>query len=737
MARIDQATVNKIIETADIVEVVSDYVNLKRRGSGFIGLCPFHSERTPSFSVSKTRNYCKCFSCGEGGSPVSFIMKIEQATYPEALKILAKKYGIEIQEHELTEEEKEAVTERESLFALNDYALSYFQKTLTQSQDGRDIGLAYFRERGINDAMIERFRLGYAHEQRDAFARAALAKGYTKKRLIDTGLCYQKENGDLQDRYAGRVIYPIFTVSGKVVGFGGRVLRSDKKLAKYVNSPESAIYRKSYELYGLYQAKQTIVKKDKCLLVEGYMDVISMAQRGVTNVVASSGTSLTEGQIRLIHRFTENVTLIYDSDPAGIKASLRGIDLLLAEGLNMKVVLLPDGEDPDSFAQQHTTTEVEEYIQAHEVDFITFKTRILLEGVGSDPIQRSKVAMEIVNSIAVIPNEITRTIYIGECSRLLQISEEILTRQVAVAYTKRREKEADRQQHSRAEQSLQQQPDPSTEFATSPAPTPDTPPEVKRPVSEKAAFLYPYEEELLRLALRYGCMKICDAVMDNNGGVRPMSVVEYIKLELDNDEIRLENPVLAQTLDEIQRIETTTWSADQRQRRGEALKHRDEARAAGIEEIRRTAVDVKSIDAMEKTLEEKIEADYQAEMADYAMQYVSRLMTSAPNDAIRELSIKLVNDKHQLSKIHTKYAKVETEAERLAELVPLAIFNLKEAHVECQIKALNQSIRATYAASQLSDMESIKRMMKRLDELNELKKELAKYLGERILSPRK
>ncbi|WP_290433327.1 DNA primase, partial [Paramuribaculum intestinale] len=442
MARIDDATVRKINDTADIVEVVSDYVRLKKRGSGYIGLCPFHNERTPSFSVSKSRNFCKCFSCGKGGSPVGFIMEVEQVDYPGALRILARKYGITIEERELTDEERHEASERESMLAVNDFAMRWFERNIQQTQEGRDIGLAYFRQRGIDERMIERFHLGYSLDRRDALRTEALRAGYTDEFLEKTGLIIRHEGGGISDRFRARVIYPIFTLSGKVVGFGGRTLRSDKTMAKYVNSPESVIYHKSTELYGLYQAKPSIVRKDKCILVEGYMDVISMHQAGIENVVASSGTSLTEGQIRLIHRFTENVTVIYDSDPAGIKASLRGIDLLLAEGLMVKVLLLPDGDDPDSFAQSHPSSEVERYIEENEGDFVKFKTDILMKDTDRDPIARSRAMTEIVRTIAVIPEMMLRTTYIAECSRRFGISEELLTLQVRREMAARAERQA-------------------------------------------------------------------------------------------------------------------------------------------------------------------------------------------------------------------------------------------------------------------------------------------------------
>ena len=424
MKRIDSETVRKILDTADIVDVVSDFVNLKRRGNSYIGLCPFHNERTPSFSVSKARGYCKCFSCGKGGSAVGFIMEHEQLSYGEALRWLANKYNIEIEEEELTPEQLAAATERESMLALNDFALAHFENNLTDTADGKAIGMSYFRERGLTDAAIKRFRLGYALDRRDALSSDALGKGYSEKLLLDTGLCGKSDRGTLYDRFRGRVIYPVFALSGKVLAFGGRTLRKEKDVAKYVNSPESIIYHKSNQLYGLYQARRAIVAADKCILVEGYMDVISMSQRGVENVVASSGTSLTDGQISLIHRFTQNVTVIYDSDPAGIKASLRGIDMLLAEGLNIKVMLLPEGEDPDSFAQSHTLEEITDYMNSNETDFLRFKTDILLKDVnGNDPIARSRVITSIVRSISVIPDEVIRNEYVKDCSRLLSANE--------------------------------------------------------------------------------------------------------------------------------------------------------------------------------------------------------------------------------------------------------------------------------------------------------------------------
>ncbi|EJX10734.1 DNA primase, partial [gut metagenome] len=434
---IDQSTIDRILDAAQIYDVVSEFVTLRKRGVNYVGLCPFHDDKTPSFYVSPAKGLCKCFACGKGGNAVHFIMEHEQMSYPEALKFLAKKYGIEVKERELSDEEKQIQNERESLFIVNQFARDYFQQILHNHVEGRSIGMAYFRNRGFRDDIIEKFQLGYCTDSHDALAQEALRKGYKREYLIKTGLCYEKEDGSLRDRFWGRVIFPIHTLSGKVVAFGGRVLASATKgvKVKYVNSPESNIYHKSNELYGIYFAKQAIVKQDRCFLVEGYTDVISMHQAGVENVVASSGTALTIGQIRMIHRFTNNMTVLYDGDAAGIKASLRGIDMLLAEGMNIKVCLLPDGEDPDSFARKHHAAEFHAFINEHETDFIHFKTNLLLEDADKDPIKRAELISDLVQSISVIPEAIVRDVYIKECAQVLQVEDKLLVSEIA----KRRE----------------------------------------------------------------------------------------------------------------------------------------------------------------------------------------------------------------------------------------------------------------------------------------------------------
>lgn len=735
MSRIDDATVQRILAAADIVDVVSDYVSLKRRGSGYIGLCPFHNERTPSFSVSKSKGFCKCFSCGKGGSPVSFIMEIEQMSYPEALRFLAKKYGIEIEEREMTPEERAAASERESMMAINEFAMTYFEKNLTSTSKGRDIGLSYFRERGINDAMVKKFHLGYSLEQRDALYVTAKARGFNPEYLEKTGLCMRSERGEWRDRFRERVIFPVFTVSGKVVAFGGRTLRSDKSMAKYVNSIESIVYSKSRELYGLYQAKPEIVRKDKCILVEGYMDVISMHQAGITNVVASSGTSLTEGQIRLIHRFTENVTVIYDSDPAGIKASLRGIDMLLAEGLKVKVLLLPEGDDPDSFSQSHPSAEVEAYIADHECDFVQFKTGILLQGTERDPQKRAEAINEIVKTISVVPEPMLRTMYIAECSRTFGVTETMLTLQVNKLMTAAAEKQAADNRRADARRSAglpsDDTPEQSPATAAQAAPTAE--------ISNVAAVisshnsLPPYERELLRYALRFGMRYLGDIVAPD-GSLTPINVIEFINNAMAEDEITFTHEPYRLTFETAMRVANSpNRVADENQYREKVEQECAQSLAEGMERLRNEVGDMDSIQAAEDRLREQVAEEREARMAEFAATYIARTLSSSPDDVVRNITIDLVSEKHQLSKIHTKYAKIETEEDRLKDLVPLALYNLKEAMITQQIRDMQTRLRIE--AAKLPEIEQIQ-LMRELAELNAVKMDLARYLGERTIAPR-
>ena len=525
---IDKATIDKIMDAANIVDVVSEFVTLRKAGVNYKGLCPFHNEKTPSFVVSPSKGYCHCFSCGKGGNVVGFIMEHEQMTYPEALRWLAKKYNIEIHERELTDDEKREQSERESLFIVNDWALRYFQDNLTNTDKGRAIGLAYFRSRGFRDDTISRFQLGYAMPERDALAKAALAKGFKEQYLIDTGLCYRRDDGRLQDRYAGRVIFPVHTVTGRVVAFGGRILANDKKAAKYVNSPESLIYHKSNELYGIYQAKHAITKQDRCYLVEGYVDVTSMHQSGVENVVASSGTSLTTGQIRLIRRFTNNITVLYDGDAAGIHASIRGIDMLLAEGMNVKVLLLPDGDDPDSFAQKHPAEEFRRYIEAHQTDFIEFKTNLLLKGV-TDPVKRSEAISSIVKSVSVIQDQITRATYITECAHRLGMPEATLisTANKFIRGDIEEKRKEQRREEAKAEGPLK-------------------PLEPLAPVKQAPTVEY----MLVQMVVRHGQEVIYKDVETDDGGKIDLSVAQYISYDLGADGLSFGNDLYNRMLAE-------------------------------------------------------------------------------------------------------------------------------------------------------------------------------------------
>jgi len=723
MSRIDQETVNRILDAADIVEVVSDFVKLKRRGANYIGLCPFHNERTPSFSVSKAKGLCKCFSCGKGGSAVGFIMELEQMTYVEALRYLAKKYNIEIKEHEMTDAERQAATERESMMAVNQFALGEFEKNLTENPDGIAIGLSYFRERGISDMAIKRFHLGYSLDKRDALYNAAIRQGYSEQFLVETGLCIKnEERGQIYDRFKGRVIYPVFSISGKVVAFGGRTLRSDKTVAKYVNSPESIIYSKSNELYGLYQAKQSIVKKNKCILVEGYMDVISMSQSGIENVVASSGTSLTEGQIRLIHRFTENVTVIYDSDPAGIKASLRGIDMLLSEGMKIKVLLLPDGDDPDSFAQSHTTEEVEDYIAANETDFIRFKTRILLEGAENDPIKRASVITDIVKSIACIPDSIARIIYIGECSRLLQIDEKILKLEVDKAIARRQEG-TDHQ---------------ATRINSTPQQIQTTAVRATQTTGQTSAaqrLLASCEKELLKYVLKYGMVKFCEDI-DDLGNTFPILLIEYINEELYIDNITWSVQAYADTFKAAMTLFKESWTNDSRQHEENTRARHDAMWEEGMRKIQATATDMADIKKQEVALKEQCDEFYANEMSRFADDYLELRLASSPDDNIRRVTTDLVSERHRLSKVHTKYTKIETERDRLIELVPKAIAGVKDAHLAIMLKQENETL--SHLDPSASDYNNkVKTCMKNIDNYVRLRMELARNLGERVIVPRR
>ena len=532
MSKIPEHIVDEIMQTALVEEVIGDFVQLKRAGSNLKGLSPFTDEKTPSFVVSPAKQIFKCFSTGTGGTVVTFLMEKEHFTYPEALRWLADKYGINIPApREQTKEELEQISEKESLYVINDFANEYFQSNLKIDKEGKAIGLSYFLERGFTQETINKFQLGYCLDRSDAFTKAAIDKGYKIQYLTKVGLTKQKEDYTF-DFYRGRVLFPIHSISGRVLGFGGRTLKSDKKVAKYYNSPESPIYNKSEILYGLYFSKGAIIKNDECFLCEGYTDVISMFQSGVENVVSSSGTSLTKEQVRLVKRYTKNLTILYDGDAAGIKASFRGIDLILEEGLNVQVVLFPDGEDPDSFAKSHSLSELKQMISDNKQDFISFKSSVLMDGVGDDPIQRSKLIREVVQSVALIPDQITRSVYVQEIAKKFEINEKTISNELLKLLRSKLTKD---QQGGR---SLQQQGYTESQL-----------PPVQAPVSESKKEPFAYELDLIRLMLLFGTREI--SILDENGSSQNTNVIELVYEELTHDELAFQHPMCQRIFDEF------------------------------------------------------------------------------------------------------------------------------------------------------------------------------------------
>lgn len=674
---IDQPTIDRILDAANIVDVVSEFVTLRKRGVNYVGLCPFHDDKTPSFYVSPAKNICKCFACGEGGTAVHFIMKHEQLSYFDALRYLAKKYNIEIHERELTDKEKQIRSDRESMLIVNAWAQKYFTTLLHEHIDGKTIGMRYFAERGFREDTIRKFQLGYSLEQRDALYQAALKSGYKKEYLEKTGLIIAYEDGRVNDRFRGRVIFPVHTLSGKVVAFGGRILRKEEKTAKYVNSPESEIYHKSNELYGIYFAKQAIVKADRCFLVEGYTDVISMHQSGVENVVASSGTALTHGQIRLIHRFTDNITVLYDGDAAGIKAAIRGIDLLLEEGMNVKVVLLPDGEDPDSFARSHSASEFAEFIKQNETDFVRFKTKLLLEEAGNDPVKRAALIGDIIRTIAIVPDNITRTIYIRECSAKMEIDEQVVLNEVNKIRLARYEQNKQQRQQiteisqtaSQAEKNAELSPVEKKEEVQEGVPAEQPIVRPDRPIVSKRSPYEQFEIALLRYVVRYGEQVLYDYTDEQTNEQVVIRVAEYIRSELGNDGLTFYTPIFKQMLDEA--------------------------------------------------------ADHCCEDGFVAHRY----FLAHPDPDVSRISANLISEKYQLSKYHSKYQEVEREEDRLEQLVIRDLFALKEAYILHQIREKQETLKQV-PPDAIGQMTQI---MEEITRLNEIKKVLSKELGERIV----
>lgn len=682
---IDRITVDKILDAANIVDVVSDFVTLKRAGANLKGLCPFHDDHTPSFVVSPARNTCKCFSCGEGGSPVGFIMKHEQLSYPDALRYLAKKYGIKIEEKELSPEELQSQGDRESMFIINEWARDWFKNQLWETPDGKAIGLAYFRNRGFRDDILEKFQVGFCPNSKElSLSAEALKNGYKERYLVNnqnemeprlsigTGLSLKRDDGSLRDGFYGRVIWPIYTFGGRVAGFGGRVLDAATKgvAVKYLNSPESIIYSKRKELFGLFQARQAIRKADLCYLVEGYTDVMAMHQQGIENVVASSGTALTTDQIRLIHRITSNITVIFDGDDAGIHASERGIDMLLAEGMNVKLLLLPDGEDPDSFAQKHSATEYQQYLKDNQVDFITYKATHAIGAKRGEPDAEERLIHNVTESIAAIPDEIKRTVYIQHASQQLKMPERLIERAVNAQRNKlnaEKQKELEREQRQTHIPTYSHEGEKATISPSSPTISQDN--------IEKAGL----ETYVAQMIIRYGERIMC-TIEDEDGQDMPLSVAEYISLSLKDDAIQLQTPACRSILEEaIENAHTPNFRAEQ-------------------------------------------------------------YFNNHPNEQIRELAFKLGTDAVELSKLYdipTFSTPIDKETGqgndtdlRLDEIVPSLIASYKLNVIQQELQTIIEQMKSSEVKA---DKDKYRQLLLQFTQKKKLSTELAKQCGDRVV----
>lgn len=736
---IDQITAQKIKDAADIVEVVSDYVHLIRRGANYMGLCPFHNERTPSFSVNKRKNFCFCFSCKKGGSPVNFIMEKEGLSYHDALLHLAKKYGIEVNERELTDEERAAQTERESMLVANEWAMLKMEKDLFETEEGKDVGLSYLYGRGVTEEAIRKFHLGYAIDKGNELTSAAKASGYKLDTFKNLGLVGTSKEGREYDRFRGRVIFPIINSAGKVIAFGGRDLKGG--LAKYINSPESQIYKKSNELYGIYQARADIVKEDKCYLVEGYLDVIGMWQSGMKNVVASSGTALTDGQIALIHRFTENITLIYDGDAAGIKASLRGIDMLLSHKMKTKVLLLPNGEDPDSFARKHTPEEFREYIRTHETDIIRFKAQVLLSDINKDPQRRIEAITSVVNSIASIPDSISRDVYIQECSNILNIPEETIAKSVARARGTLVEKlKRDRERKSlpidNPVPSVSSNQNPGINVSTDADKNQESAnivsPISSAPVRRDNSPLMPLEKKVLEYCVKYGFIEFCTGLDPDSETEYSMNVLDFVAEELKVDNIEFSSEIFGKVFKLL--IDMTEDFKSALVRFTEVLETDIETRRRlGIDKIAQSDLSIREIEKAEKKLEAEL-GEYRTEsITEFTKDYPGRQLASHEDSNIRNTVTELIRERHQLSHIYLRDNNVvERDEDKLSMLVPRAITEWKSEILNIKLKDLFTKF---HEISGKGDHEAENKLMMEMNSLMRIRSQVAKDIGDRILSP--
>ena len=712
---IDPSTAQKIKDTADIVDVVSDYVHLVRRGANYMGLCPFHNERTPSFSVNKARNFCYCFSCHKGGSPVNFIMEKEGISYQDALKQLARKYGIEVQERELTDEEREAHSRKEGMFIANEWAKNYFIDNLHQKEEGKNVGLTYLYGRKVLPEAINAFQLGYAIDSSNDFTRAALKKGFSLEILKTLGLTGTTQQGHDYDKFRGRIIFPIINSSGKTIAFGGRDLKGAP--AKYINSPESDIYSKSHELYGIYQAKGAMVRENKCYLVEGYLDVIGLWQSGVKNVVASSGTALTDGQISLIHRFTENVTLIYDGDSAGIKASLRGIDMLLSHNLNVKAVPLPDGDDPDSLASKLTPEALKDYLQENETDIIRFKIKVMMDDAKDDPQKRWQAIKSIITSIGCISDKIKRDIYIQECSTLLQIKESTLSSEVA----KIRHSIIEQEQLKRRSKEIKR------EFPVSE--NERVPKEEETVTGLTSANLYPLEHNLLLNCIRYGFLPLW--APDENGDENSTtSVLEYIDEELAIDDIILSHPDYLKTFNTLKSL-LPSFQKDLISFKTNLETDKELKRKEGQEEIASKNISLQEIQREEKKLEKQLSEFESKAVTNFSKNYIFEKLGSHEDKVIRGLANEAMLEKHQLSALFTKNKTTENSEDKILTVIISSLNILKNGIIDEKLKALMKTLKETQDKSP----EEQKKLQDEIADILQIRARMAKDIGERILWP--
>ncbi len=694
---IDQSTIDRILAVAQIEEVVADYVSLTKRGANYMGLCPFHSEKTPSFVVSPSKGICKCFGCGKGGNAVNFIMQIEQLSYFEALRFLAKRYNITIEEKKLSAQEIAQRNERESMLAVNEFADQYFQSTLTSHEEGRAVGLSYFVERGFSEVTMKKFHLGFCPSDKKSFHEAALSKGFQKEYLLKTGLCYEKEQTQtLVDNFWGRVIFPIMSVSGQVLGFGARVLDSRTKgvQMKYKNSAESSLFVKRNELYGIYQAKQAIGKEDRVFLVEGYTDVISMHQAGIENVVASSGTSLTTGQISLMRRYTKNVTVLYDGDAAGIKASERGIDLLLQEGMNVQLVVMPNGEDPDSFAKKNNGNEFIDYLRENSVDFLVFKTKTLLAEAESDPVKKSEVVINILNTIAKISDEIKRSVYVKECSVLLGFQEKELRQRLSQIIEEnerfriQQEQAKLRQEEFRRQQNIENVEQQKQEKTEEPTPSESEKSTIQQQVhTQLNNRLFYYECELLKQAMRWGAVEIFGD-KENVDKRQNVTVAEWIYAQLNESGLRFQNEIYNTFL----------------------------------------AVILEYVSKQENKIPfpSKLETEEEKKSFDEKQVVLERLMNCHSDQAIASLANSLSAEKYSLTKEQRK--QYGHDVEHIREKIPRSVNELKKCFLEQQCDEIMEKLSQNLSEAEKS------LLMQELQEKRRLLRFFAKCCGDKVIN---